>query len=237
MTYAKAFFDLQLRFAHRVSVVGRMPLPRALLEYTNLYVRFGLGRDFDPGQATWQQYLAGLGDARDAGEWTYRFYLSRPATSPVVVGTFGCFSYARLPGDRIRLHFQNTETQGRSPLARACLDRRLDDLRALFGNVKRTLGERPTVVGVSWLYNLEAYRRLFPGSYVATARPLGGRFRYMPLWGQFLDRNGEAKEDMAREFVARLERQSSLDALEECFPLQVLGLEASVRDFYGLYSL
>jgi hypothetical protein len=42
---------------------------------------------------------------------------------------------------------------------------------------------------------------------------------------------------MAREFVARLERQSSLDALEECFPLQVLGLEASVRDFYGLYSL
>ncbi len=139
--------------------------------------------------------------------------------------------------DRIRLHFQNTETQGRSPLARACLDRRLGDLRALFGNVKRTLGERPTVVGVSWLYNLDAYRRLFPGSYVATARPLGGRFRYMPLWGQFVDRNGEAKEDMAREFVARLERQSSLEALEECFPLQVLGLEASVRDFYELYGL
>ena len=48
MIYAKAFFDLQLQFAHKVAVLSGLPLARVLLEYTNLYARFGLGRDFDP---------------------------------------------------------------------------------------------------------------------------------------------------------------------------------------------
>lgn len=41
--YAKDFFDLQLRFAGYVAGLGGLPLERALLRYTNLYVRFGLG--------------------------------------------------------------------------------------------------------------------------------------------------------------------------------------------------
>ena len=76
--YAKAFFDLQLQFAHRVTALSDLPLPRALLEYTNLYIRFGLGRDFDPAHPTWREYLAGLQDTNDPREWTYRFYLTRP---------------------------------------------------------------------------------------------------------------------------------------------------------------
>jgi len=31
-----------------------------LLDYTNLYVRFGLGRDFDPAHPVWREYLSGL---------------------------------------------------------------------------------------------------------------------------------------------------------------------------------
>src|SRR5439155_12564861 len=54
VTYAKAFFDLQLQFAHKVTRLSGLPLARALLEYTNLYARFGLGRDFDPAHPTWQ---------------------------------------------------------------------------------------------------------------------------------------------------------------------------------------
>jgi len=41
MVYAKAFFDLQLQFAHKVTDLSRLPFARVLLEYTNLYVRFG----------------------------------------------------------------------------------------------------------------------------------------------------------------------------------------------------
>ena len=94
--YAKTFFDLQLQFAHRVTALSGLPLPRALLEYTNLYIRFGAGRDFDAAHPIWRDYLAGLPDANDGREWTYRFYLRRgqAMAAPAVVATFGCFSYA-----------------------------------------------------------------------------------------------------------------------------------------------
>ena len=45
--FSKEFFDLQIRFAGRVAELSGMPLAQALLDYTNFYVRFGLGRDFD----------------------------------------------------------------------------------------------------------------------------------------------------------------------------------------------
>ena len=239
VTYGKAFFDLQLQFAHKVMVLSGLPLARVLLEYTNLYIRFGAGRDFDPAHPTWQEYLAGLQDTDDPRGWTYRFYVTRPeaVAAPGVVATFGCFSYARLSGDRIRLHFQNAETDGHSPLAVEHVGQRLADLTALFENVKRTLRPPLRVVGASWLYNLSAYRRLFPVSYLATAHAIDHRFQHMPLWGQFLDRYGEIKERMARPFLERLERQSSLDRLDQCFPLRVLAAEASVLEFYDFYRI
>jgi hypothetical protein len=227
--YAKAFFDLQLQFAHKVTELSGLPFARVLFEYTNLYIRFGLSRDFNPAHPTWQAYLAGLQDTNDRREWTYRLYLTRSEamSAPPVVATFGCVSYALLSGDRIRLHFQNAETDGHSPLGVERLGHRRADLTALFGHVKRILGERVQVVGASWLYTLDAYRRLFPVSYLETARVLGHRFQRMPLWGQFLDRHGGIKEHMTRPFLERLERQSSVDRLDECFPFQVLTVEAA----------
>ena len=197
MTYAKAFLDLQFRFAQTVTRLSGLPLARALLEYTNFYIRFGLGRAFDPSHPTWQEYLAGLQDTNDSGGWTYRFYLTRPhpMVPPDVVATFGCFSYARLSNDRIRLHFHNAETDGRSPLGTERRGQRLADLAALFEHVKRTVRQPVQVVGRSWLYNLDAYRCLFPVSYLATAHMIDHRFQYMPLWGQFVNRHGEIKED------------------------------------------
>ena len=59
----------------------------------------------------------------------------------------------------------------------------------------------------------------------------------MPLWGQFLNRRGEVKENVAREFLARLRHQSSLDALDSCFPLWMLGLEAPATEFYSFYDV
>ena len=239
MRYAKAFFDLQLQFAHRVTLLSGLPPARALLEYTNLYARLGLGRDFDPAHPTWREYLAGLRDPSDYHEWTYRFYLKRPEapTAPDVVATFGCFSYSPSSGGRIRLHFLNAETDGHSPLAIDRLEQRLADLAALFEHVKRSKPRALQVVGASWMYNLEAYRRLFPISYLATAHVIGHRFQHMPLWGQFLDRHGKIKEGMTHQLLERLEGQSNLDGLDQCFPLQVLGAEASVTAFYEFYGI
>jgi hypothetical protein len=236
--YGRSFFDLQLQFARKVSALSGLPFADALLRYTNLYVRFGLGRDFDPDRPAWRQYVAGLPGAEDTAEWTYRFYLTRPETEPPgLVATCGCFSYARLGEDRVRLHFRNAASDGRSALGSDRRSDRLADLAALFEHLRRTAEGPVRVVGASWLYNLDAYRRLFPDAYLATARVAARRFQHMPLWGQFLDRHGKVRESMARPFLDRLERESSLDTLERCFPLQVLTLEAPAPVFYEFYRI
>jgi hypothetical protein len=153
------------------------------------------------------------------------------------VATCGCFSYARLSDDRIRLHFQNAETDDHSPLRIERRGQRLADLAALFEHVKRAMRPPARVVGASWLYNLDAYRRLFPESYLATAHVIHGRFRHMPLWGQFVNRHGELKESMARQLLERLARQSSLEGLDRCFPFQVLAVEAPASEFYEFYGV
>ena len=38
-------------------------------------------------------------------------------------------------------------------------------------------------------------------------------------------------------FLERLERQTSLDDLDRCFPFQVLSLEASALEFYQFYGV
>jgi hypothetical protein len=185
MIFAKDFFDLQFSFAQRVRDLSRKPLEVALFEYTNFHVRFGLGRDFDSDREGWQSYLSGLGGVDDGRDWTYQFYLREPEarTAPPVVATFGCFSYALSDGRHVRLHFRNTDAKKCSPLGAARVERRSAELSALFAHLKRTVSEDTPVVGASWLYNLPAYRRLFPPTYGSAARPIRGGFRSMPLWG------------------------------------------------------
>src|SRR5262249_42862601 len=150
---------------------------------------------------------------------------------------FGCFAYAPLDPGRLRLHFRNIERDGRSPLDAASQDRRRAELTALFEHARRTWPGPFRVVGASWLYNLDAYRRLFPSAYLATARVITNRFRHMPLWGQFLDRHGQVRETRRQELLERLDRCSTVDDLDACFPLPVLGVEAAAQDFYDFYGV
>lgn len=239
MVFAKAFFDLQLSFAERVQAMSGMPLERALLDYTNLYVRFGLGRDFDPGHATWQAYLAGLSEAEDRRDWTYRFYRrdDAAATAQPLAATFGCFSYGPPNDGRVRLHFKNTDPEGCSPLSVPRIDQRRADLTALFRHLRGNVRGDVRVVGVSWLYNLDAYRRLFPRAYTSSARVVPGGFRSMPLWGQFLDHRGEVKEPMARPFLKAVAEHGDLARASECFPFRVQTTQASARHFYEVYGI
>lgn len=103
MVYRKDFFDLQLQFAHKVAEISGLSFARTLMDYTNLYVRFGLGREFNPDHPVWQSYLSGLQESSDRAEWTYRFYLTRTEVMawPPVVAAFGAFSYGLLSGERI----------------------------------------------------------------------------------------------------------------------------------------
>jgi hypothetical protein len=85
MTYSKQFFELQIRFARKVARLSDAPLARVLLEYTNLYVRFGLGREFSAANPVWQRYLVGVdGPATDLETWTHDFYRSQLPSVPLL---------------------------------------------------------------------------------------------------------------------------------------------------------
>lgn len=235
MHFGQAFFDLQLRFAHRVATLAGMPLAQALLDYTNLYVRWGLGRGFDAAHPVWQAYLCGLAPSLAANqEWTWHVYQGRRAhdVPAPAAASVGCFSYATEGPGQIRLHFHNADTSGQSPLAASRREHRAQELAALFDLVQRNepLGAR--VRGTSWLYQIEAYRRLFPTGYLATAMPVQ-RFRNMPLWGQFLDRHGDLRPEVAEPFVHRMECATDLQGLTASFALQPLALDAPMGVFRG----
>ena len=176
-----------------------------------------------------------MNDSRHALDWTYDFYAAQlpDRGPPDVVATFGCFSYARLNDAQVRLHFQNAESEEHSPLAAERQGHRMVELRALFEHIRRAEhGAPPRVVGASWLYNLPAYRRLFPEAYLATATAVAPRFRNLPLWGQFLDRKGRVKQSMAKPFLQLLAEHQTVDGLGRCFQFRVLALESPVSHFY-----
>ena len=237
--FAKGFFDLQFSFAESVRELSGSSLEAALLEYTNFYVRFGLGRDFKPDHEGWQRYISGIRSAAYGREWTYRSYLAEPEakTGPRVVATSGCFSYARSDENFVRLHFRNMDSDDCSPLGRARAELRRAELAALFAHLGPSVGRETPIVGASWLYNLQAYRRLFPPDYVSCARPIQGAFRSMGLWGQFLNRRGGVRETMAESFLNNIAKSSNLGDLGRCFPFQALSVTAPAREFCDFYGV
>lgn len=238
MDYPREFFDLTYRFAQRIHCVTGLALDQALLRYTHLYLAFGLGRSFDPSVADWAAFIAGLRNAADPVDWMYATYRRLvgylPPRQPDL--PFGCFSYAVWAGGRVRLHFWNPE-RGVSPLRREFIPTRMAELRDLFTHVRATVPGASKVVGGSWLYNIEAYRRLFPEAFLSTARAEEPEAQFIALWGQFVDHRRQIKTDMAAAFLQRVGRAASLDEILRSFPYLVLRLEACIESFYTFYGV
>ena len=238
MLFSKDFFDLNLKFAKRISDVTGQGLEKALLEYTHLYLAFGLGRDFDDKNSIWQSYLHLLGNQLDQAAYTCQFYLAqqtkRPKPEPE--HAFGCFSYTLWTAHRMRLHFPNA-TSERGALQKQKTSERLAELKSMFGHLKKTVPLTSTVLGGSWLYNIEAYRRLFPANYLESAQVGEEECQFIALWGQFLFHDGNVRQPMAEKFLQAMETQKTLEGLKNCFPYRVLRLESSIDDFYLYYGL
>jgi hypothetical protein len=166
----RGYFDLQLRLAEAVAARAARPLADAVAQCTNFYRRFGLGPLHGaPSAPEWQQYTAHLITLETHEQrvvWTQAFFAqSPPERLPPGQRPFGCFSCDPPDADgRVRIHFANRDHDGISPLSRAKITTRRQELRAMFTYVKHTYPDAQAVRGGSWLYHLEAYRRLFPRS-------------------------------------------------------------------------
>lgn len=239
MTWSVAFIDLVLRFAKMAADIDGEALEESLLRKTPLYLNFGLDRSFDPANPTWQEFLAGYERASDPTDWTYSFYLVHARSYPE--SAFGCFSHHYEPETRcIRLHFGNRDSCIDGPLSVGRQQTRRDELLTLFNTVRLDLPEAEIVRGRSWMYNLPAYRRLFPPDYVATADPAEPELQFMSLWGQFINRTGNLRPKAADIFLQQMDTATTLDELKDSFPLPVLAPRCSIQyffDFYGVHPL
>ncbi len=238
------YFDLQLRFADRVAQASGRPFGELLGETTNLHRRFGFGRH-DPAapDPKWRDFVAGL-SARPAPEdrlaWTLAAYdAAPPEPLPPDQTAFGVFACERADEDgQIRIHFHNLgDAEGpEGPLAHSRAPARRAELTAMFAHIAATQPEARRLAGASWLYNLEAYRRLFPPAYAdsRTPCPEPHRLSGSSTWGQAVDHRGEVRPGMRERL---LEGPLDPDAPWRAFPLQALMTKAPLAVFYDFYGV
>ncbi|MBL8556849.1 MAG: hypothetical protein JNL41_21435 [Phenylobacterium sp.] len=240
------YVEVQLRLAHRMAELTGAPLGEMALAHTNLHRRLGLGvwRDGPPA-AGWAPYAQALEAAPDLAA---RVALTREAwlaaaeevlPHPGQTG-FGCFAHEPANDEGVvRIHFYNLDTDDAGgPLAGAKRALRQAELRALTANVLRTSPQAHTVRGGSWLYNLEAYRRLFPPDYAASRRPYDRAIsiRGTAVWGQVIDSREAVRPDVRDAVVANL---PTLDPVApwKAFPYRMLAVEAPIGSFARFYGV
>lgn len=232
--FSVEFFDLQLRFAKRVAELSGVSLAEAVGSHTNIYVRLGMGQKLDLSNSDWQDYLAELATVHEKAEWTHAVHARRqhiPA-GPALTEAVGCFSYTLIRQDRARLHFHAGDRASESPLSTENLPLRQGELATLLSKLRVSSSESMQIIGASWLYNLQPYRRLFPEPYLASLQPMAHPYQRMPLWGQFLNRDRRVRPEAKALFLEGIMQASSLSELDLCFPFSVLTTTSPAKWFY-----
>jgi hypothetical protein len=137
----------------------------------------------------------------------------------------------------IRPHFGNRDAPEPGALSSARVAVRLEELRDMLADIRSRYPEARTVIGRSWLYNLAAYRRLFPPDFTAGLTALPNDYHGLGLWGQFLDKHGGVKGDLRARFLESVAAAITLDELAASFPLRSLRAECAISVFYRFYDL
>jgi hypothetical protein len=239
MGYPVTFFAPQVRLAHLLARRFTLPLSDALLHYTTAARSLGVTDE------EWPAIAPALLASDDLATALHAAYQRRQGPDPHPADTtfhgrplFGCFSYAVREGGVIRPHFVANDLPGLSPLGRERVAARQAELRRLVAHVQANVPAATTVLGNSWMYNLAAYRRLFPDAYTAHLPASDeDEFQYLACWGQCYDRVWHPRPAAVTVLFQRAERLEDLAALRHCFPYQILQPSCPIEIFYQAFSL
>ncbi len=238
--YPERYLEVQLLFAQKIANVARIPLAEAVLNYTAFYKMLGMDGAFDAANPEWQAFNEGLQEPAQYTAWAYQTYLARYPRIPKFTDSphWGCFAYDYHP-DRlaIRLHFSNEDTSPYSALSHLRQATRLAELRTMFRHVREEHPQARWVKGGSWLYNWEAYRRLFPPTFGQSVRVDEPHLQFRALWGQFLRHTWQVNEKLAADFLQRVQHLQTLEGIAACFPYQVLVTQGALENFFEFYHV
>lgn len=240
------FFEAQLRLAGRMAELTGVGLADAAFHYTRLHRQFGLGFSGVTSPAPeWLDYAARLEAAADiAGQVVVTQAMFVASTDEILPRPdqegFGCFAFDGAGEDgAVHIHFNNKDTdEAGGPLASSKTARRKAELAAMVRRIRQTLPNATHIRGKSWLYNLEAYRRLFPPDYTAsrTLAPAPLHLTGSSSWGQLIDARENIRPDIRDALLANL---AHLDprAPWTAFPLRVLAVRAPIESFEAFYNV
>ena len=232
------YFSLQLAFSKQYALKAGVTWSEAVDRCTNIRRRLGLTGA--SGENRWRALLACADQSAAGGDDTLlamcsALFADRPAARHD--RAFGCFSYEPAGASGIlRLHFVPPENVEASPLAVANVGARLDELRAMFRHIRRE-EHAVSVLGISWLYNIDAYKRLFPARYIESARipefPL--HLNGTSSWGQVLNWRQAVKPPMRDSLLARLS-DLRVEAPWEVFPYRALAANCEIAVFHNHFA-
>lgn len=246
---SREYFDAQVRFAAKFSELTGESFQDCLLKYTALYRRLTNAKPKDELSNEWKNLTNQVDPANldQATDLVYTEYLKNPHSIYVPQEFkddgkhFGPFGYDYYPDtDTVKMHFTNTIRGPRSALAKEFQADRNVELTMMFASISRVHPEAKDVLGGSWLYNMEGYRRLFPESFVTNMRrlvPPEMSYQGNSLWGQFLSSTGGVKEETYSKFLENLAKTKTEKDLIDTFPYPVLQPKADIKDFYAKYGI
>lgn len=254
LLFKKDFFELQLEFAKEIQKQTGKPLLHIIRDRTSTLARNAFKYDglkfidFKP-EVTEENVL----------DFSYEEYLkSEKADISESVpyyhegsSGFGCFAYDQADegGEKksgeIRIHFYNSEFDTVGPLDKSKIELRKKEIHDVLQDIKKAHPEAKEITGLSWLYNVPAYQRLFPQSYIDSLKVNTQDFQWKrgtTIWGQFIDSEFNLKKDLADELLRRLKNLPVEKPLSDLFkegPPLMAPLEArgSIEDFYTMYGI
>ena len=243
--YPREYFDVQAAFASRWSQITGESLAQSIYDHTALHRRIYTSRFAKVPSPEWPDLatrVSQAGQSPAVADLLWQEYISRPNSvyEPPVDKQdgrhFGSFAFDyQDKTHRIKVHFVNRTRGAKSDLAFEYLPQRRAEVRQMFAHIQQHHPNAAEVIGGSWLYNLEAYRRCWPSVFFENIRPVPREhisLRGDSVWGQFIRASGYGNIELAAEFKERVGRASSLDDLYTSFrylPLQPL---APIAAFY-----
>ena len=228
------YFTLQLKFADHFFSVASISFGAAISRCTNLRRRLNL-MGFE-GEQVWNSFLnfADTNSASLVAVVDKCVHLHEVHHSKASRSAFGCFSYdpPNVEGV-VRIHFMPLPNQECSPLSPEKSVERRGELRGMFAEIHQLQPHAKTVRGISWLYNLNAYKRLFPAAFVTAieAPRFPVHLNGTSTWGQVLDWRQKVKPDVQKRILGQLPYMRG-QAPWEVFPLKALTAHCGIEMFY-----
>jgi len=241
--FDRKYFDLQLEFARTLSKRSGTPL-FDMVSGVAPVVNHGIN---GYGAHGIPEIIEGVTE-ENAAAIAYENHLKEIDPHPVPYHDgkrFGCFSHTY---DKDRktayVHFVNAEYGTPGPLAKERIEYRREELAAVLRDIRTRHPDAELMENRSWLFNIDAFRRLFPKEYLARVMPSVDKTQWRRgtvIWGQFLDSEMKVKEDMANVLLERAHTVSiepGMTAELLASPLYMpVHVEGPLQDFYDLYDI